>query len=250
MIRKTTFVFLMCLSLLANAQNSAPEVATSGTLTVSVTTSSAGGKYFPEHVMAIWIEDGSGKFVKTLLAYADKRKGYLTNWKKVNSTYNTVDAVTGATKTSHTTRTCTWNGTNVSKAQVTDGNYVLKMELTDKDATGNVGSFTFAKGTSEVTLNPTSIPSFSNISIKWTPTNTSVEDIEENNLYRIYPNPAKKYIYVTGFDISLVDIINTDGRILLSSDQQNVDVSTLKKGVYIVNIHTSKGSVLQKFIKE
>ncbi len=46
---------------------------TNGTLSVSVTTGSAGGNYAPRNVLAIWIEDSSGKFVKPLLAYAANR---------------------------------------------------------------------------------------------------------------------------------------------------------------------------------
>jgi len=65
MARKICILLLICLS--ANwiiAQ-------TNGTLAVSVTTSSTGGNYAPRNIVAIWVEDNSGKFVKTLLAYAN-----------------------------------------------------------------------------------------------------------------------------------------------------------------------------------
>ncbi|HJV78648.1 MAG TPA: DUF2271 domain-containing protein [Paludibacter sp.] len=143
-------------------------VNTAGTLTVSALTSSAGGSYAPRNIMAIWIENSSGVFVKTSLAYAAARIQYLTNWVS-NSSKNVVDATTGATLSSHATRTATWNATNVSGVVVPDGTYKVCMELTDKNGTGNFSTFTFTKGPAAVTLTPTNVASFSNISIVWTP---------------------------------------------------------------------------------
>jgi hypothetical protein len=54
-------------------------VKTDGTLTVKATTSTYSGEYAPHNVVAIWIESGSGTFVKTLLAKAGVREQYLTN---------------------------------------------------------------------------------------------------------------------------------------------------------------------------
>lgn len=141
---------------------------TNGTLSVSTLTSSAGGNYAPRNIVAIWVESSSGTYVKTLMAYANTYKRYLTNWAS-NSGYNTTDAVTGATVNSHTTRTCSWNGTDKNGNLVGDGAYKICMELTDKDATGNYHEFTFTKGTSAVSLTPANTSSFSNISIVWMP---------------------------------------------------------------------------------
>ena len=143
-------------------------VKTSGTLSVSTLTSSAGGQYAPRNIVAIWVESGSGTYVKTLLVYANTYKRYLTNWAS-NSGYNTTDATTGATVNSHTTRSCSWNGTDKNGNVVGDGTYKICVELTDKDATGNYHEFTFTKGTSAVSLSPSNVSSFSNISIAWTP---------------------------------------------------------------------------------
>ncbi len=122
---------------------------TTGKLDVSVTTSSTGGNYAPRNIVAIWIEDESGNFVKTLLAYAEKRIQHLNTWEKATnakgSMYNRTDAITGATKSSHGTRTCSWNGTDYNKNLVADGKYFVCMELTDKNSTGNFSKFEFTK---------------------------------------------------------------------------------------------------------
>jgi hypothetical protein len=143
-------------------------VKTTGSLAVSTLTSSAGGAYAPNNVVAIWVESNSGTFVKSLLVYAATRKYDLTNWTS-NSSSNTTDAITGATQSSHAVRTCTWNGTNTSGTVVGDGVYKVCMELTDKEGTGNFSSFTFTKGTTVDTQTPSNASSFSNISIVWTP---------------------------------------------------------------------------------
>lgn len=135
-----------------------------GTLTVSVLTVSPGGGYSPRNVVAIWIETNAGVFVKSLLVYANARKRDLTTWYS-NSSGSTVDAVTGATQSNNTTRTCTWNGTNLSEAVVADGIYKVCMNIADGRTAFT--SFSFTKGTTAVTLTPANVTGFSNISINW-----------------------------------------------------------------------------------
>jgi hypothetical protein len=51
---------------------------TTGDLVVTTTTTSeAGGNYAPRNIVAIWIENDQGEFVKTLLAFAQNRKSHL-----------------------------------------------------------------------------------------------------------------------------------------------------------------------------
>jgi len=145
-------------------------VKTVGSLSVSTLTSPAGGKYAPNHVLAIWVETTKGTFIKSLFVYAQKRKGYLTNW-LASSSENTTDAVTGATLTGHAIRTCTWDGTDTSGKVVGDGSYRVCMELTDKDDTGNFSTFSFTKGTTADKQLPANVTSFSSLAIQWTPKN-------------------------------------------------------------------------------
>ncbi|MEI7501974.1 MAG: DUF2271 domain-containing protein, partial [Paludibacter sp.] len=128
------FLFISLASM--NAQNAVVEsttTSTPGVLSVSVTTSTANGSYAPRNIVAIWIQDSSGKFVKTMMILAANRKADLTNWVTSTPVGNSVDATTGATQSSHGTRTCTWNATNASKALVADGTYTVKMEMTESN---------------------------------------------------------------------------------------------------------------------
>ncbi|MCE5332255.1 MAG: DUF2271 domain-containing protein [Bacteroidales bacterium] len=228
---------------------------TSGTLTVSATTSkTTTPTYSPKNIVAIWIVDSNGKFVKTLLALADERKQYLVNWKTVTtvagSAYNKLDAVTGATQNSHATRTCSWNGKDKSSALVADGTYTLKMELTDNDGVKqNLASFTFTKGTAEQTLTPATTSGFSNISIKWTPVNTAIDEVKLSDQYNIYPNPTHSTVYVNGFDIEEIELFTLNGKSILTTNNQNLDLSSLPKGIYLAKLTTKTGIFMKKIEK-
>jgi hypothetical protein len=227
---------------------------TEGTLTVTATTSSTGGNYAPKNIVAIWIEDNQGNFVKTLLAYAQNRKTHLNTWEAsttaAGSPFNTVDAITGATKTSHGTRTCTWNGTGVNGAQVADGTYRIRMELTDKNNTGNFSTFTFTKGLSPENQTPANVPSFASIIIDWVPVITSVQDPSLDKKYQVFPNPTNSLIQVSGENISAIEVVNQSGVIVYKGTSSSIDVSGQPDGVYYVKITTGKGVVTKKILKK
>lgn len=226
---------------------------TEGTLTVSLTTSSAGGNYSPRNIVAIWIEDDNGNFVKTLMAYANVRKTHLNTWEAstsaAGSIYNVVDAITGVTKTSHGERTCFWDATNIDGNIVEDGNYLVWMELTDKNGTGNFSSFSFTKSGNIISLTPDNEPSFNSISILWEPLiNITIEELA--NEYNIYPNPAKSSLNIEGENFDEVKIYNAIGQLILSSHLSTIDIKNLKQGTYLVKIDTPKGNIMKKLIVE
>ena len=223
---------------------------TSGTLTISTTTSqTSGAQYAPNNIVAIWIVNSSGTFVKSTLVYAATRQQYLLTW-VANSAQNKVDAITGATQSSHATRTSSWNGKNVSEVVVPDGTYSVKMELTDKNAQGNVGTFAFTKGPATQTLTPASVPSFANISIKWTPLATGLENIPFSSLFNVYPNPTNSAIFVNGVDIQKIEIFTVAGENVLTSNTQNIDLSPLPKGFYLAIIRANGGTAVKKIEKQ
>jgi hypothetical protein len=155
--------------LISCTSNNPPSTPTNKSgLTVSVVTGTAGGNFAPNHVVAIWVENSAGTFVKTLTVYAQARGYDLTNWESVSGG-NTTDAVTGATQSNHGTIYGNWDGTDTKGITSPDGTYRLCMELTDKSSTGNFSFFTFTKGSVAQTQTPPNVPSFSSISIKWVP---------------------------------------------------------------------------------
>jgi hypothetical protein len=146
-------------------------VGSPGTLMVSVTTKSAGGRYEPDNVGAIWIADGGSKFVKSLYVWGSRRRKELKTWisatSAAGSSSNLVDAVTAATMSGHGTRTASWNGTDVSKALVPDGSYKVCFELEDGSSQSQCVDFT--KSRSPQNLMPGDSTSFTKRSIGYTP---------------------------------------------------------------------------------
>jgi len=226
---------------------------TSGTLTVTATTSSTGGNYAPKKIVAMWIEDEQGNWVKTLLAYAATRKTHLNTWEaattEAGSPFNTVDAITGATRSSHATRTCTWNGTGVDGTLVPDGNYKVWMELTDKNGTGNFSSFPFTKDTNAQNLTPLNVPSFGSISITWEPVLTGVGEHALSAMYSVYPNPTTGVFRVIGEHIDRIEVLNVAGGLITESKTTKLDISAQPDGVYYVRIHTAQGMAVKKVMK-
>jgi len=246
-------LFLFFLSFVSvNAQNGVIEAtnSTPGQLDVTFTTSTANGSYAPENIVAAWIQDSSGKFVKTMLVLAASRKAHLTNWVTATPVGNSVDATTGATQSSHGTRSCNWKSTNLSGVVVPDGTYTVKMEMTEGNSGSRVGTFTFEKGPNAQILTPTNIASFSNISIKWAPTSTAINVAQMDQLFSIYPNPAVSSVFISGPDIREIQIYSLAGKSICKSNQQKVDVSSMAKGIYLAEIRTEKATVFKQFIKE
>ena len=74
-----------------------------------------------------------------------------------------------------------------------------------------------------------------------------ITDINENiaNL-SIYPNPIKNTLNIEGMYISL-DLFDMFGKLILSSNYaKSINVSSLADGIYLLNVHTEKGTKTQK----
>lgn len=112
-----------------------PGASTLTSAQIRVRTTAVGGRYAPRNIGAIWIEDSTGKFVKTIEVWAKTRARYLTRWKTASAS-NVVDAVSGATLASHTTHDRTWNLQGLDHCKVQPGNYKVVVEETDSNATG------------------------------------------------------------------------------------------------------------------
>lgn len=168
-------------------------VKTAGTLTISTTTASTdptdpkGGPTDcgPNNVVAIWIEDANGKFVKTLTQWGITRKTDLVDWSKSSSFNRTglivvtgnfpslpqPDATTGATLTGYGKMSCTWNAKDVNGAIVADATYKVRFELTDNFSGGIVRTMTipFTKGPTATTPAAPNVTSFGTNSVSWVP---------------------------------------------------------------------------------
>jgi len=120
------------------------------TLSVSVTTAVLAGKYSPRNVGAIWITDGTSRFVKSLYVWANRRISHLNRWISDTAAAglpsNRVDAITAATLTGFGLRTAQWNCTDVSRNPVPSGSYHVCFEITSSNSAGPSDCVSFNAG--------------------------------------------------------------------------------------------------------
>jgi hypothetical protein len=125
-----------------------------------VMTAPQGGLYQPRNIGAIWIQDSSGKFMKSLEVWAGIRRTYLS---KYNSAHGSmaIDVTASATLNSHKMHHATWNLKDRSGAAAPPGKYTVFIELTDTDWTGKFKSVDFDTSMGPQTLMPTGDSYFS-----------------------------------------------------------------------------------------
>jgi len=147
---KTALLGLLFASLstgFASAQN----------MSMTVTTKTYYGSYYPKHVLTCWVTNSAGIYMYNL-----KRNGYnylssLTNWTMCSSSTKSSDGTTGATLSSHSMMTFTWNCKNTSGVVVPDGTYYINIEFTEQEGTKQFVKYAFTKGTSNITSTPPTV---------------------------------------------------------------------------------------------
>ncbi len=242
-------VFIIDTSFTINKNNE--KIATEGNVTFSVRTVTNNGPYSPKHVLAIWVEDATGNFVKTSKIRAASRIQYLYSWNSASSG-NTVDAISGATLNSHTTHTATWDCKDLRGNFVQDGDYKMYVEFTEAHAQGPITSVTFNKGTTSLTLTPAEETYFKDITLDYACNCVSIKPVNPLELSLInYPNPFKdatniKFHLKNNSDVKM-DIVNIKGEVVSSllnekmiSGEHTIkwNAAELPSGIYFVNLVT------------
>lgn len=145
--------------------------ASAGTLTVAFDTTAKGGNYQPRNVVAVWIQNSSGQFVKTIGRWAAERRSSLVSWTLAAGGAD-ADAVSGATRAGHGRLSVTWDGRNRAGVEVPDDTYTIRMELADRNSSmpsdNHQGAFAFVKGTTAVNTT-TSANGFNNVNVIYVP---------------------------------------------------------------------------------
>jgi len=78
-----------------------------------------------------------------------------------------VDGVTGATYSSHATRSASWDFTDVNGNEVLPGDYTLRLELTDQHGQGPLYSFSFPFGGPTEAITPTDQATFHSMQLSY-----------------------------------------------------------------------------------
>ena len=231
---------------------------TAGTLSFTVTPVAHSGIWDSEHVLAIWIQNSSDNFIRTEFRYwGNGTDDHLPNW-ETNSNGNIVDATTGATLSSYTEKTFTWDGTDLNGTLVPDGDYKVTIEECWSHGPSNVTkSFTFTKNASESHLTPEDDADFTNVALDWVPTlSTGIKTINNSNEFSVFPNPTHGKINIDFNENSQacnIYIVNILGQEVYSeknnetySGIKSVDLTTFDNGIYFVKVE--KNSEIQSTI--
>ncbi|MFH0865822.1 MAG: glycosyl hydrolase family 8 [Bacteroidota bacterium] len=89
----------------------------------------------------------------------------------------------------------------------------------------------------------------------WPPyTVSGIENIPDNSVIDIFPNPAKNFIQIKASGKSEIEILNIEGQIIksISADESitTIDISELVSGMYFVKVKSEDGIAVKKFVKE
>jgi len=84
------------------------------------------------------------------------------------------------------------------------------------------------------------------------PYGLGTEDLSPSAKVALYPNPVKEVLYFSANGkVAKAEVYDLNGRLVKTAAVSNnsVNVSSLSKGVYFIILHTDKGTVKEKFIK-
>lgn len=260
-------VSLLTMSLNTSAQ-------TSGTLTFTFTETAKSPTYNgnSQHVLAVWIQTSAGAFVKTKLRYVGSgTNDHLPTWASnagcassancLGAACNITDATTGATRSSWTSYSVTWDGKKGAAGTGTlqpDGVYKVAIQSTWNHGTSGTATttYTFTKGPNpdHQTLGSNSF--ISSAQLDWIPAAVGVS--EENlviPVISVYPNPTNGIVNVDYTNANQIKVLNTLGEVVFeeilengSEGTKSINLSNVSNGIYMISVSNEKGSSYHKVI--
>ena len=81
---------------------------------------------------------------------------------------------------------------------------------------------------------------------------SEINDIDNNEII-IYPNPVKNTLFIVGVSENMwMSIYNFQGNMIQRKQVQdnNLDISNLTKGIYLIKFETKSGTITRKFFKQ
>jgi len=103
-----------------------------------------------------------------------------------------------------------------------------------------------------VDLKTTASGSYYNQSLGTSGSDNFSVGISENLLgaIKVYPNPVKDKLYINGDNIESYSLFSINGQLISSGDvnEQMIDLSEIKKGLYFINLRDNKGNNLKSKI--
>ncbi len=82
---------------------------------------------------------------------------------------------------------------------------------------------------------------------------TNINEIDISKLISkvdIYPNPTTGLVSIKAERIKSIEVINLQGKQIYTGKENQIDLSTQPKGIYIIKVITDKQTITQKLIKQ
>jgi hypothetical protein len=74
-------------------------------------------------------------------------------------------------------------------------------------------------------------------------TNVGILEVDNNAAFNVYPNPSNGLVNISSSqNIAAVRIIDITGKSVVETNQTKIDVSTLNKGIYFVEVTLENGA--------
>lgn len=247
---KTVFlVFITLVSLWAKESS----------LTINFKTASYNGRFAPDHCIAVWVTDESGKFIKTLQINGryPKYRNMLSSWLKA-SDYDSTDATTSASLFQHRAHQIQWDLTDRKGAKVPKGSYKVWIEQTEDNSIfpGMVPlaelDIEIGDQSSELTFDPVvhkSKNAISNISLSLFINGASTITKNLADTQSVFSVKEGLLSFTNTQKEVAISILNSRGQILLSGTarQGKFSVASLPKGFFVAQIREKSGMTTVPF---
>ena len=132
---------------------------------------------------------------------------------------------------------------------ITEGDLVLELQADDESWTTYGGTVDEVNNTVSYTFNdPVSFKAVTASSADATLTVEGIYPLDSR--ISVYPNPTANRIYIQGENVLRAELFDLRGRKVRSTNQSQIDMSTLSRGNYILQVKTQNKTQSFKIIKQ
>ena len=145
-----------------------------------------------------------------------------------------------------------WNFYQMNKVDDTHYTITLSSLTSDRYKYCSAADWAYVEVNADGSYLPNRSYTASDIVARWI-AGTDISTIDADEL-TLYPNPATDGFYInTGEGSASVSIYDLNGTLMLTKqilDNEFVNISTFKQGVYIIKIQTKSGNIVKKLVKK
>ena len=167
--------------------------------------------------------------------------------------YMAIDDITLSTgSTPVTNYTITVQSDNTTMGTVTGGGSFAEGASCTITATANAG-YHFVRWNDNITTNPYTFNVNANATYRayFEADNPQqgIDDVTANSV-KLYPNPTTGNLYVEVEGLQKVEVIDAVGRVVMTQNNGNLNLSTLANGIYSVRVMANGSTAVKKVVKK